>query len=535
MACRPSSDPKVYPITLSLDPSPLLRCGDFPMESIFGSNIEVEDVTWMNVPNSGEQLLISQRRGPIHQLSVQPDNDLAHWGLIGVPPEILNTFQSNNCVETMEFCYVSSTAGTTKGFAVVDQHRVQEYGYSFQAGSVASKIASLGLMDSGSTLDPSVFTFNFPSFVAQYSPYSATQMTEQFPVTTRIPDAGSRFFFVSDTGRKQIVMLNTTTPGQMQFVAAFAMQGEPADVAVFMPSWEYPQQPIFANVFVVDRTRNALVKLNVGYASLSNAQSDQLGPEMMAEIGNYDFSQVGMAFSTEYREDPGGVNFLHALTDPVGVSIFRHYVFVAEASGSTIVCLAVDANNTDNIMFVTRFTVARNIRLLGRISVTPLGYVWYNYVNLLFQNCVGSAYLPQSLITSPAPSMLSVLRNTCINQTYYYWDLLRNEQLCYQVIGNQLDLAGVNWRYPQMPDWLNISSFIKYPYFDLNLLNSTVYDGELKICAGPAPATTPAMLSGNANGWNVHGSSNTVIASSSSSSRREALVATSALFACLFS
>jgi len=97
----------------------------------------------------------------------------------------------------------------------------------------------------------------------------------------------------------------------------------------------------------------------------------------------------------------------------------------------------------------------------------------------------------------------------CVNVTLYN-DMLTNRSFYIQYIGNLLTASGVNWMFPLRRGYLDIMSFnitylSEFLTFDMDLLNRTVFNGLMRLCLPPPPSTTPAMSSGNANGWTAGG------------------------------
>merc|ERR1712023_377040 len=209
----------------------------------------------------------------------------------------------------------------------------------------------------------------FPSAVAEYQPYNLTLIslhepglagvsTSQFEITPLIPHAADRLLFITDTGNHRVVMMNASNIGQFDYIGQYGFTGEatsnssgfnwPWGVAVYAPAWEGRYEPAYANVFVVDRRNHRLVKLNLGYP-LMPCEMDiegQVGPILYDEdkqawmCRRYD--KPRLYYSAEYGREKEVFNKPEGLTDPTAVSLYKHYIVVAEVAGNAITLLRVD-------------------------------------------------------------------------------------------------------------------------------------------------------------------------------------------------
>jgi hypothetical protein len=252
---------------------------------------------------------------------------------------------------------------------------------------------------------------------------------------------------------------------------------------------------IFANVFVADRMNDRLVKLDLVEAPVGWGES----APRLEYGGEYSGRGVGMPFN-------------QTLNQPVGVALFRHYIFVGEATGNAITVLMVNHTKTDKFVFVSRLRPLDGIQLTGNIATTPLGYVWYTYVELPAKFAVASLFLAEEFRESREPTRFHDFLTSCVNDTWYNGDLRWNHTLYYEHLGFIMNATETNWLKSEEPDFFNIMDFNLSYSFRLDLLNSTIFEGTMVLCQPPPPPTQPPMLSGGTQGWNVEGMSDAQIA-----------------------
>jgi len=97
--------------------------------------------------------------------------------------------------------------------------------------------------------------------------------------------------------------------------------------------------------------------------------------------------------------------------------------------------------------------------------------------------------------------MLDDFAAVCYNDTYFHTDVLENRSVYLDTMAYFLNATSTNWEYPELPGYVDIFAFNQTFFFDLNLLNDTVFQGRFRICVPEVASTTPAMLSGGAEGW----------------------------------
>jgi len=317
---------------------------------------------------------------------------------------------------------------------------------------------------------------------------------------------------VTDSGNHRVVVLNTSASGQLGYVGQFGITGEarhdssgldtPWGIAVYAPAWESRFLPIFANVFVADRRNGRIVKLDLGYPGVwTPTLGEGLQRPNVPLPGPLDAPQL--SYGGQYGPVSAGARYNETLGEPVGVALYRHFLFVADAVSNAIAVLMVDHTRTNSFRFVTRLQPAPGVRFLGSLAVSPLGYLWLSYVDLPDDYNVGSFYLPEELRYSPEPSLLGDLLGACVDGDWYSAELLDNRSLYMEHLGVALDAAGVNWRFPGRPEYFDIMSFNLSTGFNFDAFNQTVLGGTMQLCLPPPPPQSPEMMSGNEDGWNM--------------------------------
>eukprot|EP00929_Paragymnodinium_shiwhaense_P041394 TRINITY_DN21497_c0_g1_i1.p1 TRINITY_DN21497_c0_g1~~TRINITY_DN21497_c0_g1_i1.p1 ORF type:complete len:696 (+),score=113.50 TRINITY_DN21497_c0_g1_i1:127-2214(+) len=347
----------------------------------------------------------------------------------------------------------------------------------------------------------------FPSQAAEWSPFSATHLSEDFQITPFFPtmfamsklNIQPHYFFVTDTGNHRVVMIDATKQDVMEFVDQFGITGMPSDgrhglnwpigIAVAEPFEEKMRRRVLANVYVVDQRNDRLVKLSL----------------MDTSRGHF------LEYSTDYGSAKNVKGGQRGLAEPSGVSTFRHYIFVAEIAGNAITVLMVDYRDPQQINFVTHMQPAVGMKLTGHLAVSSRGYIWYTALNHPGTYVMGTMYLSEELRRSTRPTLLADFRSHCMNQSWMNQYLRVNETMYNKYMYDALSLTQLNFRFA---DWLpegmteddelayvTPRSFNRTRSFNFERFNKTVYDGEMVFCEAPPEPTSPPMMSGNSGGW----------------------------------
>eukprot|EP00443_Scrippsiella_acuminata_P001899 CAMPEP_0115311832 /NCGR_PEP_ID=MMETSP0270-20121206/75560_1 /TAXON_ID=71861 /ORGANISM="Scrippsiella trochoidea, Strain CCMP3099" /LENGTH=529 /DNA_ID=CAMNT_0002730719 /DNA_START=117 /DNA_END=1703 /DNA_ORIENTATION=- len=482
--CKPARRPAEYGPIDYMEPSEIQNCASTSALDLLGEHAELTDIATASVTDSSEVVLLTQRRGPFYQLDVYTDG---------------------------EFCDLTSVMVGSAGFWVVDEHRVTQFNFSWSPEAVEESLAEVGQFNiepDGSELVP----LWFPTAVAKYKPLNESFFDDSFRITPFFPDATNELLFITDTGHHRVLMLNITGSYQLDVIGQFGVTGIaladstgldwPHGIAVTTPAAEASFEPVIANVFVADRRNHRLVKLNVGYPLDGSGRNE-----------HYRWYDLSLLYGGAYggRENP--VPWNETLEDPVGVSVYRHYVLVAEGLGNAITLLKVHHVMFDRLIFVTRLTPALGVQLTGHLAVSMFGYIWYTYKELPTSYGMGTIFLDEALRESPPSEMLDELAAQCYNDTWFHTEMLFNYSVYMDTLGYMLNATRTNWEYPDLPNYVDIFSFNATTYFDIDLLNETVFRGRFQVCQPPVISTTPAMLSGNSDGW----SSNTATVAAFSS------------------
>lgn len=497
--CRPARKPQTWGRVFSLPSETLKFCGEIPTSDLLAANMEVAGISYLALTQTAEILVMAQKNGPLYQLNVMSDGDTPRWDVIRPP---YRSFKQNNCLDFEQFCEVASVTPVLGGLIVVDRHRIQAFNFSWgEADAEELVLSTLGKMNMAAPA-LGVSELFYPNQVAVYQPYNATHFSEDMQITPLHFHSGERFFFVTDTGKHRVILINATRSHQMEYISQFGVSGEarndhtgfnhPLGIAVMTPAFESIFDSTFANVFVADKFNHRLVKLNLGYT-----QDPLLVPP----------DKPSLLWSGEYHEDVTGAMYSQSLMDPCGVSVFRNYILVAEAAGNAITVLTVDYIEHDKLIFVTQLTAATEYQLSGSLAASPHGYVWFTYVHLPATHSVGSLFLPEALRESAKAEWIEDFRAECTNQTIYNTFLMSNSTMYREHVQYVLNAARINWRFPNMPNFIHYNSFnlSDIGLFDLLAWNDTVLNGEMFFCQPPPPPTTPPMLSATEDGWNSPG------------------------------
>jgi len=495
--CRVARKPKAYGPIFSLEPVDIEFCAEVLSERLLGRNVQIATINFVAINPAYEVITIVEKGGPVYQVSVFSDSDRARWDIM-IPP--VQAFKGQSCLDFEMFCDVASVMPMKQSFTVVDRHRIQEFNFSWEPGEPALT-ATLGKMNMDAPA-LGISEMNFPSYMAAFIPYNSTHFRPDMRITPLHKDGGNRYFFISDTGNHRLMFLDATSHTSMDYMESFGTYGQarsdeegfdtPMGIAVMNPTYESIFDSTLASVFVADRGNNRLVKLILGYRTDPLIDTKQK-PTLM--------------YDSEYYRHPNGVRYEEGLQEPIGVSVYRHYIFVAEATGNAFTCLTPDYVDHSVLMFVTVLRPARGIQISGSFAATHMGYLWFTYTQLPSSYGVGSLYLPEPLVQSPEPAWIDDFRTECTNQTIYHFFLMSNDTLYNEHVQYVLSAARINWRFPWLPDYLDPQSFNLTTAFDLWLWNETVLAGQMEFCQPPPPATTPPMLSANEEGWNTAGAS----------------------------
>jgi hypothetical protein len=271
-------------------------------------------------------------------------------------------------------------------------------------------------------------------------------------------------------------------------------------------------EPTYANVLVVDRRNHRLVKLNLGYPLMPCEweATYQVGP---LQYNNEDqvwmcrrYDKPRLSWSKEYGRGDDVFNRPRGLTDPTAVAIYKHYIIVAEVGGNALTLLSIDHQPPHDFKFVTYFKPSKGITLQGCMSMSPFGYIWYNYVGADGKFYFTSMFLPESLRESQAPSRLEDFIDTCVNTSWY--DMLIPEpERFIDHMSFILNASVINWLFPDRPDYVDIYSFNKSGNFNIELLNKLVFNFTMKLCEPLPTPTPPPFFGGNSEGWVIDGKS----------------------------
>merc|ERR1711988_1773897 len=124
-------------------------------------------------------------------------------------------------------------------------------------------------------------------------------------------------------------------------------------------------------------------------------------------------------------------------------------------------------------------------QLTGSVAVSPNGYVWYTFQEAWTDWMLGSFFLEEAFREATKPERLYDMMEECVLESELQ-GLLTTHVDAIEAFSNRVDamctMALFNCRYPQEPDYLNPQVFNKSTYFDVELLNKTIYDGLLKLC-----------------------------------------------------
>eukprot|EP00927_Polykrikos_kofoidii_P034323 TRINITY_DN29136_c0_g1_i1.p1 TRINITY_DN29136_c0_g1~~TRINITY_DN29136_c0_g1_i1.p1 ORF type:complete len:729 (+),score=75.57 TRINITY_DN29136_c0_g1_i1:153-2339(+) len=350
----------------------------------------------------------------------------------------------------------------------------------------------------------------FPTEVAEYMPFDLThfsgpssrpveapgyylgkEITPAFPSSFHLSQQGimPRFFFVTDTGNHRLVVLNATGQAQLDFIMQFGVTGVPLKgkqgfdwplgVAVHRSCENSVLVPCVANIYVTDFRNDRLVKLDL----------------MDLAAG------FTLVYSCDYGSDQDTKGRQRGLRGPVSVSLFEQYIFVGEAGGNAITVLMLDYRTSRKINFVTHMQPAVGIRLTGHLVVSsPRGYIWFVQVMDGDTYALGTLYLPESLRRSIRPTLLNDFKQKCVNKTWYNTFRV-NTTLYYAHMRYALKIAQINFEFEEWRSggveeddeiaFVEILSYNLTDSFDFNKFNRTVFNGKMKICLPPPPASKP--------------------------------------------
>lgn len=166
------------------------------------------------------------------------------------------------------------------------------------------------------------------------------------------------------------------------------------------------------------------------------------------------------------------------------------------------------------------------------MSVSPFGYIWYNYIGKDMKFYFSSMFLPESLRESVAPSRFQDFLDTCINTTWYE-DLIDQPKKFIEHLGYVLNASVINWMWPDMPGYLDPYKFNNSGTFDIDMLNRLVFNYTMKMCDPPTTPTPPPFFGGNKDGWVIDGKSQSEFTKRSIAFRSSPIGA--ALFTCFIS
>lgn len=479
-------------------------------------NGEISDVSY-GVFDNTEVLLVTKLKGPVYYFEVVNSDEYAHYDIARAPQlpssqpsPAMKVFREHNCLDVTKWCSVASMLPITAGFFVVDRHRILKYNYTWIPDSSVTAaevedvlVASFGQMNiRGGFGESELF---FPTHLAEYTPLNSTHVAAGHQIMPNMPHAHNRLILVSDTGNHRVVILNASASDSgFEYVGHFGVTGEvredstglnwPWGIAMFYPAWEFHFEPIFANVFVADRRNHRLVKLNLGYPELPCADE----PERLCRS-----ETLALGFAAEYGNSLDVWDTPDGLDDPAGVVVFRHYILVAQAHGNRITVLTVDHQPPYDLIFVTRLMPSSGMALLGSITASPYGYVWYNFIGDLMVSKFGSSYLPEDLRYSLQPSRLEDFLSNCVNESWYMQVVRHDAALFVEHIGFALNASSINWHWPELPGYVDIWSLngTAESGFDFDLLDQLVFGGAMEICLPPTAPPLPPINTGDDSGF----------------------------------
>jgi len=234
----------------------------------------------------------------------------------------------------------------------------------------------------------------------------------------------------------------------------------PWGMAVQAPAWEYPSKPVIANVFVVDKLSNRLVKLDFRYDTLrSDGTSVSEWPYPSPD------SYPRLVYSGEYSL---GSSDNESLWEPMGIALFRHYIFVAEAQGNTIKVFTLHYRDTNTFKLVTMLYPAQGIQLTGTLTVSPIryycppgdpcvrlgGHLWYTYHRGWTDWELGSFFLEEALRLSTKPEEYKDFVEQCVDASTYH-ALLQDWATFHAEVDRICNVMHVNCRYPSIPGYVD--------------------------------------------------------------------------------
>ncbi|CAK0827430.1 unnamed protein product [Prorocentrum cordatum] len=345
----------------------------------------------------------------------------------------------------------------------------------------------------------------FPATSVVYESYNSTHINDTVRITPLCPHAAERFLFVADVGNNRITVLwkvrahsaslvSPPFPSDMGGNVGFRYAGQfgetmvphddehgmtlPWGMAVQAPAWEYPSEPVIANVFVVDKLTNRLIKLDFRYDAInSDGRSVSEWPYPAPD------SYPRLVYSGEYSV---GAHDNESLWEPMGVALFRHYIFVAEAQGNTIKVFTLHYSDTRAFKLVTVLYPAQGIQLTGTIAVSPIryydngqsasrlgGYLWYTYHRDWTDWEMGSFFLEEALRLSTKPEEYKDFVDQCVDASTYHAMLQQGVPHFLAEVDRLCNIAHVNCRYPSSPDYVDPQLF-NWTVFELQ--NATVFD-----------------------------------------------------------
>lgn len=497
------TDP-VYGNVSSIRPYSIETCLHIPVVEQLLVNAQVGQIIFRNFTqgeDNGQILLLQEVRGSIWFLDVISEGSQTAWdtGLVPKRP-----FSDESCLDRDLFCGLASAYPIREGYMAIDRHRIQRYNYTWmpderiQFSDVhETLVATFGDFnadnDGNGQGEDLTRSLRFPTELVEYSPDSIdfVSLDQDIPVWPLYPGLYNlslkgvqpRFLIVTDTGNHRVVLLDHTDWSEMTYIGQFGISGVagsgdsalnwPTGIAICAPPVYSFDRPALANIYIADQLNDRLVKL---------------------DLIDTDSSGFALAFGGQYGDDKEMKSNLRGLDKPVGVAVYRHYIFVGEADSNQITILMVDYKDTTKLIFVTLLQPLHNVLITGRITATFNGYVWYTYTLLPATYSFGSFYLKDSIRKSSPPSLYEDLLATCISESYFD-TVLYDEDLFQRLTTYMLDLAGINWRFPgwkrgtkgrfeQYIDWksFNLTRPGGAVSYDFQTLNASVFQGKMVFC-----------------------------------------------------
>ncbi|CAD7935209.1 unnamed protein product [Amoebophrya sp. A25] len=516
---------------------------------------------------SKSNLVLHQRRGSLflYDIDSGTNDDVPRGADFNEVLAPSMRFRFHSCKENNAFCHVQSSCYIDRGIVVLDRHRVQivRYVWTNYEGQdriydktvedMVLRMPQLNIFGQVDIAGGGSTGVRSPGAVVRYQAYSSTIFTipsdDGFTKGHNItsPDfqfAGNPFLFVADTGNNRLVIFNVTGAETFEFYEEYRMSmslkpapefNQPVALALFLPGFEYKEEPIFANLLVADRNNHRILKLDFGYYQYTQKYNftvyDDFGFIDRIEERTHLYRLFNRGPYLEYSSQLGNENAIGSfsqglLTEPISVQTYRHYMFVLQSSSDEVGVFTMNYNDTRTFMFVTKFTNDRKIEY--GIGVSFNGYLWLAQQEARkasFEKDVAVFQLPRDLREGTYPEKISDLRSQCVDADFYNQTVMSDPEEFFRVVTSALNLSGLQYFSPN-----GTGSYMDYNLFNLSrtdlsvfthqtalapttaldmpaqagfnfaLWNATIYFGLMAFCEVFIP-TPPPMLFGGTTGW----------------------------------